>query len=737
MSAVTPADAPAADGTTTGHAARHDGPAPVPWRIQAWGLVELFGLCGFVVVQPLLDLIGANPDFLIFHGLGTGEALLFVAAVAALPPLAFWGLGTLIGEIVGPRTRYALQAVSVGLLSAALAVQAGKHLTGLRGWPLVAGAVAVGAAGLCAYARWRAVGQALRLAAAGPLVFALLFVVASPAAPVILPDDARAGAAGRATGPHPPVVLIVLDELPLVALLDERARIDAERFPNFARLAAGSTWYRNATTVTGWTPFALPALLRGRLPQEFVAPHHSRYPDNLFTLLGEEYRVEADESVTQLCPPRLCPETRDGRQRGGLGTALGEAGVVLGELLLPVDPTRDPHAGFAERTVADASGEATSPRPSGAGPTAGPSAAPTPDSAGVDLDDPAFMFDRTGDNQPVRLVDFLDRLGSAGATAEPALHFLHLLLPHVPWTYLPTGTRYPDRPILPLLPEDDLGWGRLSDKRLGLQLQYTDGLLGQILDTLQRTGRYDEAVVVVTADHGIVLNPQSRARSNGRELHPDSDRGIVELAWVPMFLKAPGQTEGVIDDRNWQHIDLLPTVADLVGMEVPWRTDGISWVRQERTDPRKVYLNTLSDRRVIDGRGVFARIIRDPTAFPPLPPPPLQELVGTPVAELPVEVADHRASLANVADYLDVDPAAGEVPALVHGTLPEAVPTGAPLAIAVNGVIGAVVRAAEDDGTRRFAGLVTDETLFRPGGNQVALYQVTGGGGALLRLPLA
>ncbi|HRK48306.1 MAG TPA: hypothetical protein PK324_21940, partial [Nocardioides sp.] len=55
-----------------------------------------------------------------------------------------------------------------------------------------------------------------------------------------------------------PVVLVVLDEFPLASLLDEGDRIDAEQFPNLARLAEDATWFRNASGVSPTTPEAVP-----------------------------------------------------------------------------------------------------------------------------------------------------------------------------------------------------------------------------------------------------------------------------------------------------------------------------------------------------------------------------------------------------------------------------------------------------------------------------------------------
>ena len=46
-----------------------------------------------------------------------------------------------------------------------------------------------------------------------------------------------------------PVVILVLDELPLTSILDGKGDIDAVRYPSFARFAADAYWFRDATTV--------------------------------------------------------------------------------------------------------------------------------------------------------------------------------------------------------------------------------------------------------------------------------------------------------------------------------------------------------------------------------------------------------------------------------------------------------------------------------------------------------
>jgi arylsulfatase A-like enzyme len=673
----------------------------VRWRSELWRFLELFALCGFVVVQPVLDVVGGAPDFFIFHGVAGGEVLALVAILALVPPVALWGLGVLAG-LVGARARRVAHLVTVAGLLLLLAVQLGKQLTSLRGAVLVVVAVLAAAGVVFAYARLEPARLLLRFAAIGPLVFALLFAFGSPSSAVLLADDRPStGGSPRSTGPHPPIVMIVLDEFALVSLMDETGEVDAQRLPNFARLAADSTWYRNATGSSGWTPDAVPSMLTGRWPTVQRAPHFAQHPDNLFTLLGDAYQVAAWETITELCPPWVCAGEGD-RTRGGLPVALGETASLFRELSSPTDPVRDPYDDYVEPTVSQRLEEVAAARNS---------------------DDPRFRFDEAFVmSQPVRFQEYLTALQQPPAAGRPELRFLHLLLPHTPWKYFPDGTLYEGVPGLPV---DGEWWGRLALQRYRLQLEYTDRLLGEVLDALQETGRYDESLVVLTADHGVSLTPGGPA--GARELSVEKP-GIRELAWVPMFLKAPGQTEPEVEDRNWQHVDLLPTIADHAGVEVPWQVDGISWRDSARTDPTKTFHPYVDRPERMDGAAEFASILADPTGIPPVPEAPLPELVGTAVADQPVVESEIELDVKNAGKFDDVELDTRIVPALVHGTVPEEVPAGTPVAIALNGVIGAVVPVVEsgDDG-RRFAGLIADPDLFVDGENRLELFLVPDG----------
>ena len=108
-----------------------------------------------------------------------------------------------------------------------------------------------------------------------------------------------------------------------------------------------------------------------------------------------------------------------------------------------------------------------------------------------------------------------------------------------------------------------------AQQRHLLQVGYTDLALGRILDKLHETGLYDRSLVVVVADHGVSFRPHGERRRV-------EEGNMEEIAFVPLFVKPPGQTDGAIVDDHARTIDILPTIADILGVEVPWKTDGRS-----------------------------------------------------------------------------------------------------------------------------------------------------------------
>jgi Sulfatase len=333
---------------------------------------------------------------------------------------------------------------------------------------------------------------------------------------------------------------------------------------------------------------------------------------------------------------------------------------------------------------------------------------------------------------------------------EPTFYFHHALLPHEPWIYLPSGrqSRPPgEDPIKGInKPEGwhDRGLTDHNHLRHLLQVGYTDRELGLVMRRLRRTGLFDRTAIVVMADHGYSfdLNVASRRQV--------TERNIDEIAPVPFFVKVPGQTAGRIDESLVRNIDLVPTLADLLGIPVPKQADGhsvfapMSRAREHVTLVRRDFSRVVSigrgpwlRRREAIRRGRAARFGTGASSERRFGDPwlsayrigPNQELLGDRVGGVPRR-GGLRGALANAELLNDVDPRRRLFPTRVVGRIFGS-PPGAlrDLAVAVNGRIWAVGRSFRLRGRpRELFSLIVPERALRRGDNRLELLEVGPGG---------
>ena len=365
---------------------------------------------------------------------------------------------------------------------------------------------------------------------------------------------------------------------------------------------------------------------------------------------------------------------------------------------------------------------------------------------------PGVLARLAGGGRPAR---FHRWVGAIRRRPEPSLYFHHALMPHEPWIYLPSGRQVRpagNDPIelnkLPGFDQPELSIH--NHLRHLLQVGYTDHQLGELLARLRRTGLLRRALIVVTADHGYSFQVGVRSR---RLL---SDRNVEEIAPVPFFVKAPGQTEGRVDRSLVRNIDIAATVADLLGTSVFWNQDGHSAfsaatrAREEfaiRTrdfaEIVRIGLPEMERRRALwrqrwarlFGTGIQSQILYgDPweMAYRIGPRP---ELLGRRVSGLQVRPSPLRAAVTNAALFRDVSPTAKYFPTLITGPL-RGVPFGEhrDVAVAVNGRIRAVGRSFDLwwKGREYFSFLVPESAL-RAGRNRIQVFEVLPSG-ALARL---
>ena len=675
--------------------------------------IHVFVLWVFAIAQPLFAVLSDGPAFFIVHHCKPLDVyLLVVLLCGVLPALIVLaeGLAGLAGRTA--RLRVHLGVVAVLLTIGFLPVL--KRAEGVPGIVCVAGAAVIGAAGAWCYYRFGSVRTFFSVLAPAVVLFPGLFLFHSPVSRIVLDRAETDPARQAAPVENPaPVILVILDEFPTTSLMDRKREIDPILYPNFAALAREATWFRNATTVHPATTAAIPCILTGRYPRRPghpPAPTVGRYPKNLFTLLAGTYRLYSSMHCTSLCPPTLNQVSADAGFLKRARAVSSDIWVIYRHIMVPRDLIRE---GFPEIAGkwGDFRGHVRA------------------------LKDPLGSFR-----------EFVDALRPA---AEPRLYVLHCMLPHRPFEYLPSGKRYgQDRQPWPS-PVKQTKWKWVDDERLIareyqrhlLQVGCTDTLIGELIEHLEQVGLYDEALIVITADHGACLRPGECRREVVKS-------NVEDIMPVPLLIKAPRQKKGSISDRNVESIDVLPTIAHLLGVKIPWRVDGSNALdpaapqRPQKTI-HQCYLARYPEFAEPDGRivvdGAFERkyvgLDRKLALFGSGEDPhglyrlgPHGELVGRAVTGPGHGViAGVEVEVENESSLNDYHPAGASAPALIRGRLRCNRGLDAPtdLAVAVNGVIRGVAEVRQTtDGVGHWSTIVS-ENSFRPGQNDVRVYAVS------------
>jgi hypothetical protein len=689
-------------------------------RELAIAVAQLAALSGLAVAQPVFDLLSGNAEFFAVRGSSGRDIVFFALVLALLPPLVLGGAEVVAG-LVDRRIQVGLHLIFVAGFVALLAVQALKKADGLGSTAIIIGSCVAGLAAAAAYWRLPPVRTLLTVLSPAALFFLALFLFFSPVTKLIFPPQpqiARAAAGNR--GDAPPVVFVIFDELPSTALMDDERQIDAVRFPNLASFAGSATWFRNVTTVHEETTGAVPAVLTGMLPKKGALPTFPDHPQNVFTLLARTYRLNADERLTQLCPQDVCENAgQQERFRTRMKSLFSDVGVLYGHIIAPPS--------YEDRLPSVTTGWGNF--------------------AGGDTSARSVLRGR--DN----VDEFRKFLGSIEDRRRPTFDFLHILLPHGPWVLLPSCASNLLKRASRLAPAESDRRGfwvkdqwliEQSYQRLLLQMQCTDKLVGELVQRLKQTGLWQKALVVLASDHGVSVRPGLHRRA----VDPANPGNLSDIAFSTLLVKRPGQDRGEILDRHVQTIDIVPTIAQTVGISIPWHVDGRSAFDSSDDPPRINLLTALGritpevaplererDEAVQRQIRMFGSGRSGP-GFWHIGPHP--ELIGRRVASVPVATASGLTATVSgdvLALLADLARGATVLPTPVYGKLrgPGAEQRHA-LAVALNGKIAAMTWS-EGSGSTDYSALVPEQA-FVPGANRVEVFLVEerGAGLALSRL---
>ncbi len=617
-----------------------------------------------------------------------------------LPPLALLVLEALVAVV--SRTAYrVLHLALIGAMAAVFFVQIEKRILTSPTALIILIALGFGAAVAYGLLRTRFVPNLLDVLGVAPLVFLVIFFFFSDTSKLILPQS-DASALGVRVPSKTPVVEVIFDEFPTATLLDRRGRIDTRRFPHFAALARQSTWYPKNTTVADFTGRAVPAIMTGNNPSGSTLPIASDQPNSIFSLLGGAYRLHVKEVVTHVCPSSLCGEVQRPRQLSRLKSLADDLRYVEGRIILPPSMANElPNVSTTFGNFGNNGGGAGD---KGAG---------------------RFAQDLFTPPSPGEFEHFINRIPGGDRT----LSLIHMELPHEPWRYLPSGQSYQDTSVSDLGTPSAARWAvgnagiASAEARHYMQSGYADRLVGLLMTRLKKLGIWKRAMVIVTADHGISFKGGTVYR---RIAEPANLGGVSN---PPLFIKYPGQTKGGPSPIHSKSIDIVPTIAQQLGIEHLYKTQGKPISEEGRGGEvavtngqgeviRMPLAQVLRQRNAVVKQAFFR--LGDGDLFHLGPAP---DLIGTTAPPLSIGIRPGTSATVENGDALEhVNPSAQEVPAFIAGGL-DGVKPGAVIAVTVNGTVEATGRAFLFDGELQYGAVVPPKS-FTPGRNQIGVYEV-------------
>jgi arylsulfatase len=189
-------------------------------------------------------------------------------------------------------------------------------------------------------------------------------------------------------------------------------------------------------------------------------------------------------------------------------------------------------------------------------------------------DDVVDVKGRPADVVTDHALDWLAGLGPR----EPFFLFVNYFDAHWPYTPPPGFDAFPGArddfepgPIARALLD---GSRALSERERAVwiarydgEIRFADAQLGRLLDAVRARPAGDDALIIVTADHGEAFG------EGGRYFH--TYWVSEELLRVPLIVHYPdGRAAGSVDDSPVQLTDVLPLVADELGIALPGAVEG-------------------------------------------------------------------------------------------------------------------------------------------------------------------
>jgi arylsulfatase A-like enzyme len=179
-------------------------------------------------------------------------------------------------------------------------------------------------------------------------------------------------------------------------------------------------------------------------------------------------------------------------------------------------------------------------------------------------------YDDSGMDQRYNVVNLMRRadavttsalkwIDSAPAATEPWFLFVHYYDPHEPYD-APVKVALPPNPAASHAPRTERFPDKLAD--YDQEVHFADAELGRLIDGLKARGLMADTLVVFTADHGQSFGEHDYGGINGAHGRKVYQSQIA----VPLVLWMPGKVRVGTCDLPVAHVDLLPTIAEILAL---------------------------------------------------------------------------------------------------------------------------------------------------------------------------
>ena len=649
------------------------------------------------IAQPLLELYGKNTTVFSAAKLSPLEVLVFLLLVGLAPAVVCIGLDR-FSALFGPKVNEATRLCLISGLSLLLGLAVARWLDVNSNVPSIALGIVFAIAIPFAFDRSKAVREwsrwlsLLTVAVMGSAVIAMQ--------PVLL--ESNGPKSDAVVGKKDVTVLqVIFDEFPLYSLLDSAGQINSTRFPGFAELAKGSTWYRNSVAESNFTHQAVPAVLASQVPNQVGGPFLAQYPKNIFTLFAGATAVGGIEPVTSLCPASVCGEkvgAPSSFSADRLKTFLRDAAYVYGQRVFP--PVLRKYVPSIEGTWGG---------------------------FGAVANEFKDQFAVGALSQ----VDAIDRaVDIVSKSTSPRVQVVHSLLPHAPWRITPDLRVDELSSTISTQNPDDEEVIRDMYQTFLYQVGAADTVIANLIATLKQSGKWESTLLVVTADHGISFIPTMPQR------HTDFTytEQVVDIYRIPTYIKYPNQKTGVASDCAITNLDLLPTIIDVTQTKSSWSFAGKSLANDCPTGRTRNIVSATGESAVLDGgfeevrerAAHYAQIVSNVGPIRNVASVgESASLIGTRIGEHAVDTRISQWTTKQKRLFLDVSGKRGAtIPGLVTGevTLSQSLEDGTEGIIAVDGIAAGVIGELSDARTAVSFVAVLDYTLLTPGPHTIELF---------------